>query len=559
MEVVNNTMTFSKIIYSERQEDLYELVGTIKTDVVPIEYYDFESKKKALKIKKLLDEKASLYKTLFANKIDRIILTDNLDKDYLPNSILISPKSRGSIEEQILAATLGEDNIFLGAIKRHFAGHKITKKLTVALLEGMGKKQMSIGHIQLCDLIVNYVFETNNISYLEQFLKAKDEAERDALYHTFFEQALTYYSYDILNSLFFTAVKNSKVQDAYLLKNCCAIEDFCDVFLDRSGKEKMSQDLCFSTPKMPKEWQEKTLDFVYEILDYIDPTGNLRTEFLSKLYDGTIYIWNIDNEYDRRKAETVFDSLFSSSVSEAFCIGDEFVNCPLNGRISDIPIIIHEFMHLHLNMLYENYQNKCPKVLFDEFLPIFFERVACEFIERKENCPTDLKSYLKSRHVNSVWQLNLNSILVTSLFHEYLQNGNLTYKNQATTNLFTSLGKSANTPSYEDYSKQWAGNICKLLLTGNKVDVLSTLHSIKYPFADALTCCLFESREAQQEKVSLVLDLANSIANPQTTEGEILRSLGINTDILGLEDVNSKDMSLKGTTSKLFVKDISSK
>lgn len=454
MEVVNNTIAFSKIMYSEKQEDLYELVGTIKTDVVPIEYYDFESKKKALKIKKLLDEKASLYKTLFANKIDRIILTDNLDKDYLPNSILISPQSRGSIEEQILAATLGEDNIFLGAIKRHFAGHKITKKLTVALLEGMGKKQMPIGHIQLCDLIVSYVFETNNISYLEQFLKAKDEAKRDELYHTFFEQSLTYYSYDILNSLFFTAVNNSKVQDAYLLKNCCAIEDFCDLFLDRSGKEKTSQDLCFSTPKMPKEWQEKTLDFVYEILNYIDPTGNLRTEFLSKLYDGTIYIWNIDNEYDRRKAETVFDSLFSSSVSEAFCIGDEFVNCPLNGRISDIPIIIHEFMHLHLNMLYENYQNKCPKVLFDEFLPIFFERVACEFIERKENCPTDLKSYLKSRHVNSVWQLNLNSILVTSLFHEYLQNGDLTYKNQATTNLFTSLGKSANTPSYEDYSKQ---------------------------------------------------------------------------------------------------------
>ena len=139
-----------------------------------------------------------------------------------------------------------------------------------------------------------------------------------------------------------------------------------------------------------------------------------------------------------------------------------------------------------------------------------------------------------------------------------IQNGDLTYKNQATTNLFTSLGKSANTPSYEDYSKQWAGNICKLLLTGNKVDVLSTLHSIKYPFADALTCCLFESREAQQE-VSLVLELANLIANPQTTEGEILRSLGINTDILGLEDVNSEERALKGTTSKSFVKDISSK
>ena len=69
MEVVNNTMAFSKIMYSEKQEDLYELVGTIKTDVVPIEYYDFESKKKALKIKRLLDEKASLYKTLFANII----------------------------------------------------------------------------------------------------------------------------------------------------------------------------------------------------------------------------------------------------------------------------------------------------------------------------------------------------------------------------------------------------------------------------------------------------------------------------------------------------------
>ena len=51
MEVVNNTIVFSKIIYSEKQEDLYEWVGTIKTDVVPIEYYDFESKKKALKIK----------------------------------------------------------------------------------------------------------------------------------------------------------------------------------------------------------------------------------------------------------------------------------------------------------------------------------------------------------------------------------------------------------------------------------------------------------------------------------------------------------------------------
>ena len=150
MEVVNNTIVFSKIMYSEKQEDLYELVGTIKTDVVPIEYYDFESKKKALKIKKLLDEKASLYKTLFANKIDRIILTDNLDKDYLPNSILISPQSRGSIEEQILAATLGEDNIFLGAIKRHFAGHKITKKITVALLEGMGKNRYLL-------VIFNYV------------------------------------------------------------------------------------------------------------------------------------------------------------------------------------------------------------------------------------------------------------------------------------------------------------------------------------------------------------------------------------------------------------------
>lgn len=114
---------------------------------------------------------------------------------------------------------------------------------------------------------------------------------------------------------------------------------------------------------------DKYEELVQETLAYIDPTNNLLAEYLDCKKDNRIEkIKEENNETDRSCCFKTIDGKYIIIVS-------------IHNNIIDVINCIHEFAHLHYNMITED--GTKPNPLVNEYPSIYFELKAAEYLLKK--------------------------------------------------------------------------------------------------------------------------------------------------------------------------------
>jgi len=147
--------------------------------------------------------------------------------------------------------------------------------------------------------------------------------------------------------------------------------------------------------------RERIIKLVNEILNYIDPKQKLTESFLEKVEAGRIIIFN-EKEKDDAIGE-LEKILGTKDKAEKYVIksacylpGYDVCIIPIINRITDVPTIIHEFIHQY------HYCTRNVQEYSTEIPSVFFEKVAIDYLVNNgfKQCEDILKNYFFSRKEN---------------------------------------------------------------------------------------------------------------------------------------------------------------
>lgn len=175
--------------------------------------------------------------------------------------------------------------------------------------------------------------------------------------------------------------------------------------------------------------REEIIELVIEFLYSIDDSNTLVNEFKTNLDNGRIILWNQTDTNERRLMSTKLLKFNEKDIDGAACLEkydkfgnlkDYLVNIPLTYNISDVPMIIHEFFHLH-NILYDGKKRK-DRIL-EETPSIYFEKLAETYLNSKGYSKNDIN--INFRVIDSIKNLELVMPVINYL-KVYMDNGIIT-------------------------------------------------------------------------------------------------------------------------------------
>lgn len=123
----------------------------------------------------------------------------------------------------------------------------------------------------------------------------------------------------------------------------------------------------------------KIIELVDEILNNIDSTENLSKYFKEKIDLGKMIIYN-ENEKNKtfENLEKIFksrDKAENSMNKDAhYVVDDDICIIPINNHITDVPKVIHEFIHQY------NFNRKSVTYYPEEIPSVYFEKVAINYL-----------------------------------------------------------------------------------------------------------------------------------------------------------------------------------
>ncbi len=152
-------------------------------------------------------------------------------------------------------------------------------------------------------------------------------------------------------------------------------EEFASEYI-KIYEERFSPTKNFANNKLSRS---KIIGLVSQILIYIDPTEELNQFFIKKMNEGKIKIYSKDQK--QRAAEELKkkfginkDRLEKEMDHPCYLVDLDICVIPIVNYITDIPTIIHEFIHQY----YEN--RKKQERYSSEFPSVFFENVSIDYL-----------------------------------------------------------------------------------------------------------------------------------------------------------------------------------
>ena len=145
--------------------------------------------------------------------------------------------------------------------------------------------------------------------------------------------------------------------------------------------------------------------YVKEFLLKVEPTGKWYKLYNVFVRQGKIRVVNPGEDWEY--------------VKEG---GREYINAPLENNISDFPKLIHEFIHVVGATMFPN--NYSTNYYSDEVASIYYEKLACLFLESKKYDKKQVNSLLENRLSHSICVCDLLIILLMYM-QVYLDNKNI--------------------------------------------------------------------------------------------------------------------------------------
>ena len=145
--------------------------------------------------------------------------------------------------------------------------------------------------------------------------------------------------------------------------------------------------------------------YVKEFLLKVEPTGKWYKLYNGFVRQGKIKVVNPGEDWEYVKEGRI-----------------ELINAPLENNISDFPKIIHEFIHVIGATKFPN--NYSTNYYSDEIASIYYEKLACLFLESKKYDKKQVNSLFENRLSHSICVCDL---LITLLMYMqvYLDNKNI--------------------------------------------------------------------------------------------------------------------------------------
>ena len=560
---------------------LNEKTGTyyLENDIIKIEYHSLLEKYKAEQLLKILEKNPNFYKTFLEGKEKISFSNEEINDDKLIKieSYEFETKINHDMFLKKMLESQGKNGILIATdIKEKLEGKKslVTKDekiqlLKKKLLEGI-KEQGQIDFFDYLDLMNGIGINENvylrklttdiafNYDYyviLKRIIQNTDDTEmKELIYYLLYKEC----ALDLLNEqLDFQNRKiNKDGKRDFLVENLIPLSTFFATKLP-DVIEKYKQTEIKQTKALTRE---EIIKETVEILKDIDPSNNLLKEFEENISNGRIILWNSKDTEKRKQMYQKYHKNFN--IDEALCfskiennkITDNVVNIPLNYTVDDIPIIIHEMMHLN-SALKNPIAERSEDIV--EFASIYFEEYAKNKLMEKGYTKEELYSSRNERITNT---LQLYKIVSPTIFwlNQYQQNGNLKFEeidkivrsewntvfdecqkrnyNQQTTNdILAEFGLAANINESTD--KQ-IGALNQLLIRYNT----SIFKGYKYILGTILAQQAMEKQIDKKTILSISNNL-NNIENPL----DALIVLGIDTQKYGFE---GKKEELENTTHK---------
>lgn len=279
------------------------------------------------------------------------------------------------------------------------------------------------------DFIERYT-ESNLFTILNKAI----ELYTDRSYNNFFEKNidLIYESYNLTKSDFNSGIK--KFLDSVLfvannLQGGESKEDFLKLLDEHEKNEENKERNRTNNIEIERE---RIIKLVNEVLNYIDPEQNLRGVFLEKVESGRIIMFNEQEKDDAiEKLEKIMRTKEKSEKyvikSACYLPGYDVCIIPITNRITDVPTIIHEFIHQyhHCTKKVQEYSTEIPSV--------FFEKVAIDYLVDNgfKQCEDILQNSFFSRKENDAFNNETISsfIKMTKIKHD---EGEITLQNVLT-------------------------------------------------------------------------------------------------------------------------------
>lgn len=276
-------------------------------------------------------------------------------------------------------------------------------------------------------LIVDIAFKNGWYGYLDLYMR--DEYV-DEIRQYILRDVYNQYSIDLLNRLLDRQGNelkkySSKNGNDFLEQNLIPIKElFLIEFSKVLSKFCRDDNKNKETKKMSRE---EIIGLVIEFLNEFD--SNLADEFKINLENGKIILWDQTDTEARRFVTSKCLDFYEKDIDGAACLEkydelgnleDYLVNVPLTYNISDVPMIVHEFFHMHSNLA----TGKKSKLrLLDETISIYFEKIAETFLIKKGYSKEDID--VNFRVIDSIKNLELVMPVINYL-KVYMDNGLIT-------------------------------------------------------------------------------------------------------------------------------------
>lgn len=163
---------------------------------------------------------------------------------------------------------------------------------------------------------------------------------------------------------------------AYAIENGCNTDDKDQIrsLSKQYDEQKKSSINCQKISK------ERIIELASEVFDYIDPTGEFRKFFESKMKEGKIVLFDKDEkDATLKELEAIFN--FGDTTQKPVNDGANYkpffdmCSIPIDNAITDVPTIIHEVTHQY------HWSKKNEIHGYSEEVPsIYFEKMAIEYL-----------------------------------------------------------------------------------------------------------------------------------------------------------------------------------
>lgn len=449
-----NQITYEEVLdIKNKMSTIDEGPKFFPNNYINIEYHNLLGKIKAKSLVKMFDTNPEFYK-LFLEKFDKIVIKNDLFisetinnnelllncevnySEYSLAKIILSQYCSGCRYDDYIIKKLTNKETLISKeqiillLKYYILVHlrnknKIDMFKYLELMDGQVINEDYYYNLALIELSFDKkMFGLLKVGINDQ---TKDLAKEQIL-NTLYKE----YSMDLFNNLLNYQEKQlnkyKKGKDKFLNLN---LESLYDLFNDElsiiSNKiinndnyDDLDEDIIVN--------REQAIEMVIDFFSQIDKTQNLKNIFIKNIKNGKMLIWDINDEITRKEMYDKYSKDFN--IYEPACItyknkkGNEIVNIPFESKITDIPVIIHEFIHLVSHIYKKGNSNNNS---LHEFPSIYFEMLSHKFLKNKGFSTKKINNIFNKRILDSIINIFETLPIITYLL-EYIKNKNVSYE-----------------------------------------------------------------------------------------------------------------------------------